>query len=121
MGLVPVSTALLALAAGLFLLAKANKDALGALYKIGAWFIIIVSLLVMLCVGTRTMLHFYSGRPMMHEGMMMEERGWHGMGCHNGMMHDGGSCCHKENCCEEKCCGSSCHEEEEADSTKGGK
>ena len=52
--LISISIALLALAAGMLLLDKTKKEALGNFFRYISWFIIIVSLLVIACELTRS-------------------------------------------------------------------
>jgi len=67
--LVIVGITLLALASGMFLLAKTSKDNLGLIYKIAAWFIIISSIINLGCAGLNSMMKLYSKQS--HDEMMM--------------------------------------------------
>jgi hypothetical protein len=64
--LISVSLTLIALTGGTFLLAKAKKDGLGIYYKFMAWFVIIASILTLLCCGMMAMAHMY-GKHQMHD------------------------------------------------------
>ena len=78
---IPISLALLALSAGMFLLAKTNKEDLGKSFKVISYFIIICSFLVMaltvVCGFTRMILHKARGHKherRFHPGMYRMHR-----------------------------------------------
>jgi hypothetical protein len=77
---VSVGVTLLALAAGMFLLAKAAKDNLSLIYKIAAWFIIIAGILNLGCSALHCMMNMYGKH--MHYEMMMEKKMNKGMHRH---------------------------------------
>jgi len=104
--LISTALTLLSLSAGMFLLAKTNRDVLGKFFKIISVFIIIASFLNLggtaLHCAMRVYMHHY------HYEMMHERDG---MGPEMGMMHmryahemrpDGFH--GKEGCCYEECC-----------------
>jgi hypothetical protein len=114
--LIPASLTLIALAGGMFLLAKTNKDNLGIFFKIISLFIIIGSFMNFGAIGIRCAMQFHNpgmGMDMdMQHGMMMKQyekkmfkkmHGWE-MGGHHGMM-DGYSGCSemKEHCGNMEC------------------
>jgi hypothetical protein len=115
--LISFSLALVALAAGMFLLAQTMKDNLNLFFKVVAYFIIVASFLGMACIGIHGAVRMYSkhehpggemrmgqmgmmggrwGRGMHFHGMMrgdefhdgMKGDSFHGDG-HDGYMHDG--------------------------------
>jgi hypothetical protein len=113
---------LLALAAGVLLLAKATRDNFGLIYKIVAWVIIIGSIINAGCNAMNCMFNFYHKHMMGYEmkmehgmdKMFMHHKMWshaHGEGedgeecCHHGMMGggcnrgmmDGGGMCRPDN------------------------
>jgi hypothetical protein len=103
--LISISLALLALAAGMLLLDKTRKDSLGNFFRYMSWLIIIISLLVVACDLTRSVIRltchhgYYHDRDMEHCGMgMMHGKGMH-MNCCEEMMGGKkmrGHCCEME-------------------------
>ncbi len=83
-----IALLLMALTGGMFLLAKTNKDNLGAFYRVVAWAVIVISMLCMLCCACCCM---------MRRHCMMN-----GGGCGNEMMMQRG-CEMEENCGGGKC------------------
>ncbi len=69
---ITVPLTLLSLAAGIFLLAKTNRDALSLIYKIAAWFIIAASILNLGCSAIHCMMRSY-GNHFKYEMMMQEK------------------------------------------------
>lgn len=113
--LISFSIALIAIVFGAKLLAQAQKDNLGVLYKYLAWFIIVMGFLVLLCDGARGFLgmcHRGEGRMMNKEYMMRGDDGMMGgdcqmmMHCHRGFMchGDGGCDGGMMNCRDGGCC-----------------
>jgi hypothetical protein len=119
---------LLAIVAGMMLLAYSKKENLGNLYKYVSWFVIVTGFLSILCIGARCGMRccqmgkqrmMAKERMMMmnDEGCMMGHMGWRMMGHHRGMMGGcgmmGGGCCggmmngHMDGCCQGM---SQCHE-----------
>ena len=115
--LIATALSLLAITAGMFLLAKTKKEELGNLFKYASYFIITASFLCLICIGARGMRHccmggneqcrmeqkggrMHSGCPSMMEqkeecnNMMMR------MECHERMMKN--CCCSKEGMCSEE-------------------
>ncbi|HEX7414793.1 MAG TPA: heavy metal-binding domain-containing protein [Bacteroidia bacterium] len=76
---ISIALILLSLTAGVWFLHKTQKDNLSILYKVAAWFVIIVSLLNMACCGMRCMMHCGKGR-----GECKMERGMRGGECERG-------------------------------------
>ncbi len=78
---ISIAVLLLSLTGGTFLLAKANKEELGIYYKVVAWFVIIFSILLILCSSIRGIIgrehrmknHFGPGAMMFREHRMMGE------------------------------------------------
>jgi hypothetical protein len=94
--------ALLALAAGVFLLAKATRDNLGPIYKIVAWFIIIASIVNAGFNAMNCMFKFYHKHMMMgHEMRMDHEMKMNKMFMHYKMWPNSGTC---RESCEGQCC-----------------
>jgi hypothetical protein len=54
---ISVAMALLSLTAGMWLLYKSKKEVLGTFFKVVAWFIIVVSMCLIVCCGMRCMMH----------------------------------------------------------------
>jgi hypothetical protein len=110
---VSAGVTLIALAGGLFLLAKTMKDNLGLLYKILAWFIIVACFLNFISMSVFCAARFWSKHYMMNKEMMMHERFMmkDGMERHHGfdgmmMYHHGdGMMEEHDGCCREKSCG----------------
>jgi len=50
---ISIALLLLSLTAGMWLLYKTKKETLGTLFKVAGWFVVVVSLLAMLCCGLR--------------------------------------------------------------------
>lgn len=96
MVLISLSFSLLALVAGMYLLAKTRKESLGKFFGFVSWLVICVSLLAMLCSLSRGAMHmrggYYMERSMeyCHPGMgMMDEDCCMPMrGHHQGMMDE---------------------------------
>jgi hypothetical protein len=115
---------LLAIVAGMMLLAQTKKENLGNIYKYVSWFVIVCGFLSILAIGARSAMKccpmMREHRMMMREGRMMDgcmmgHMGGYGMmGCHRemmggcGMMNNG--CCEGMNsgCCNEGMMG--CHD-----------
>src|ERR1039457_2278780 len=70
---ISIALILLSLTAGVWFLHKTQKENLSILYKVAAWFVIIVALLNMACCGMRCMMHCGNGR-----GECRMERGMRG-------------------------------------------
>jgi hypothetical protein len=97
--LVSFSLALVALAAGMFLLAQSMKDNLNIFFKVVSYFIIVASFLSMACIGIHGAVRMYSmhnkqpGEMRMGEMRMMGGPWGGGMRFHHGMrdeyFHDG--------------------------------
>lgn len=113
MTLIATSLALLAIAAGLFLLDKTRKESLGNLFKFSSWLIIVVGFLCLACISVRGFMHCGKGGcniekrcERMQEGCVEKQ-----MNCHKTGMEDCGKhgmmqeCCHMDKH-EEKCCAS---------------
>ena len=110
---VKISLALIAVIAGMFLLAKTKKEGLGLFFKIVSWVVVVVSLIVFLCtfgaamrwhaMRMHEMKHMHDGFMWKHEhgdmpapnccpgDMFMNEYGKDGGNCPN--MIDGKKCC----------------------------
>lgn len=98
---------LLAIVAGMMLLAQTKKDNLGNLYKYVSWFVIIMAFLSILCIGAQSAMKCHRGerymmrkecRMMDDDGCMMGHMGCQGMmGCQRGMM--GGCGMMHNGCC----------------------
>lgn len=73
----PISLALLALSAGMFLLAKTNKEDLGKFFKVISFFIIICSFLVMGLTIVRGYTKMILHQTKMQEGMFYPEHRMH--------------------------------------------
>lgn len=124
---------LLAIVAGMMLLAQTKKENLGNIYKYVSWFVIIMAFLSELCIGARCAMRCHGGGCMMtKECRMMDDdgcmMGGGMMGCHRGMMMGGcgmmggcnmmmgGGCCGgmmMNGCCAHMGCNegmSECHE-----------
>jgi hypothetical protein len=105
-----IATLLLSLTGGMFLLAKTKKDVLGTFFNVVSWFIIVVSLLAMICCGIRCVAGKYCDNRAQcgsHEMMGKGGDGYGGMGteCHQNMnmgMHHGMGCCQQEGCAMNK-------------------
>jgi len=54
---IAIALLLLSLTAGTWLLYKTQKESLGAIFKIIAWFVIVISIGSMVCCGMRCMMH----------------------------------------------------------------
>lgn len=132
--LIACALSLLAIAAGMMLLAQTKKENLGNLFKYVSWFIVIMGFLCIVCIGCRSAMRCcmraQNCRNM--KVMMMRdddgngcymERGMRehgGMGCERGMMGGcgmmmGGGCYRMGSCCggeREECENGmgSCHE-----------
>lgn len=104
---------LLAIVAGMMLLAQTKKDNLGNLYKYVSLFVIIMAFLSLLCIGAQSIMKCHAGGRYMvrkecrmmgdDDGCMMGGYGM--MGCHRGMM---GGCGMYNGCCGGMmggCCG----------------
>ena len=108
---ISIALSLLALTAGVWFLYKTQKENLGILYKVAAWFIIIATLLNMACCGMRCCMRAC----MMRQGMEQCEMNMGDCGMGNGMcmMGHGGMSnrmmmCKDDDECEMgggKCCG----------------
>ncbi|HEX7415042.1 MAG TPA: hypothetical protein VF411_13440 [Bacteroidia bacterium] len=70
---------MLSLTVGVWFLYKTQKENLSILYKVAAWFVIIVALLNMACCGMRCMMHCSKER-----GECRMERGMRGGECERG-------------------------------------
>lgn len=94
-----VSTALslMALAGGMILLAKANKDNLGLFFRIIAYFIIIAGFLILACIAFYGTMKFY-GKSHFHKMMKYEKFREEDMGFHH-MRQYGHHGDYKNNCC----------------------
>jgi len=114
---------LLAIVAGMMLLAQTKRENLGNMYKYVSWFIIVCGFLSILAIGAKCAMKccpmMREHRMMMREGRMMDCRMGHMGGCgmmsgHRGMM--GGCGMMNNGCCEgmnEGCCNQGmmdCHE-----------
>jgi len=84
--IISVGVSLVALAAGAFLLAKANRENYGLWYKIIAWFIIVASFLNMGCAAMHSAMKFYGRHYMHHEKKMYKKMKMYG-GWEKGMGH----------------------------------
>ena len=54
---IAIALLLLSLTAGAWLLYKTQKESLGALFKVIAWFVIVISIASMVCCGMRCVFH----------------------------------------------------------------
>ena len=86
-----ICLALIALAAGMFLLAKAVKDGLSLFFKIVAWFIIVASFLSLGCIALHTAVKICTWHAYHDGSMKTGHRGMDGDCCRHGMRGDG--CC----------------------------
>jgi hypothetical protein len=86
--LISVGVTLLALTGGTFLLAKINKDNLGIMYKLVAWFVILASVISLACSALHCVMKFY-GKDIHYE--MMKEK--HEKKMHKKFMKEG--MCHQ--------------------------
>jgi hypothetical protein len=101
---------LLALAAGVFLLAQATRDNLGLIYKIVAWFIIAGSIVNAGSNAMNCMFKFYHRHMMGHEMKMDHEMEMNKMFMHHKMWsqsHDCGDGCNGT-CCRDTRNGGMC-------------
>lgn len=103
---ISVGLSLIALAAGMLLMAQTNKENLGIFFKIVSYFIIISSLLNLACTALSCTVKFYSKHHF--HGEMVHGKSWkNDMGDHHGMgKYDHGksmSCCDRD-CCYMNCC-----------------
>lgn len=96
--LTSIALSLLALVAGMYLLDKTKKEALGKFFNFISWLVIVASLLILLCALTRCVWRM-SCRPYMGSSMEMCRPGMTGDDCcmpmrgHKGMT--------REECCDE--------------------
>jgi len=117
---ISIALTLLALIAGMWFLHKTQKDNMGMLFKVAAWFVIITAIANMACCGMRCMRH--CGRGGDREECRMEGR--HGGGCERGEREQcrmGGDYynIHAENCwMGDKSCKTECEEDEDDDDNK---
>ncbi|MHB8261099.1 MAG: hypothetical protein ACYDCN_09115 [Bacteroidia bacterium] len=86
---ISIALTLLSLTAGVWFLYKTQKENLSILYKVAAWFVIIVAILNMACCGVRSMMHCGKGR-----GECRMERGMRGGECERGE----GRCSNRQGC-----------------------
>lgn len=110
-----IAVLLIALTAGMFLLAKTKKDNLGIFYSVASWFVIVVSLGCLLCCGIRSVVSGCHGGSRCEKEIMIN-KGGDGMQCHKKMgdhhkmmrMEMRGNCCDmKEGCMNKEemdCC-----------------
>ena len=92
-----VSLAFIALAGGMSLLAKANKDNLRSFFRFVAYFIIIGSFLTLLCTIFHGTMRFY-GKPYFYKKMIQHTLMEDSMGFHNKEKHSYyGNC--RDGCC----------------------
>jgi len=113
MVLIPIALTLIAITAGMFLLAKTNKDNLGILFKIVAYFIIISGFLNLACSAMMCMMGFYgkhhfNGEMKMHNKWMKHNMELYhhnmGMGMRNeGYWNSNGNCNEKNYGCDDGC------------------
>jgi hypothetical protein len=95
--LIASALALLAIYAGMKLLALTKKEGLGNGFKYISWFIVIMSFLILICVGAHCLMHccLRGEHNMMRTEMRDGNWGNRHMGemyRHDGMMRDGGCC-----------------------------
>lgn len=103
--LISVGLSLIALTGGMFLLAKINKDSLGMIYTIVAYFIIIASFINLACTGLLCVGKMYGkmyGKAQHHELMMYKKHKKGYKDYHHGMnkYHQSGpmNCCAMNDC-----------------------
>ncbi len=113
--LIACALSLLAIAAGMMLLAQTKKENLGNLYKYVSWFIVIMGFLCIICIGCRSAMRCcMRGEREGHIKMLMmrdgdgcymggQMNGYGMMGCRRGMMGCGpmmmgGGCCPMGSC-----------------------
>lgn len=104
-----IAMLLLSLTGGMFLLAKTKKDGLSMFFTVVSWFVIVASLLAILCCGVRCMamcghrMGCGQGHEMMmggEKGCRMDEGQCHEKMCmKRRMMHEGMECRMQEGCC----------------------
>jgi hypothetical protein len=125
---ISIALTLLSLTAGVWFLYKTQKENLSILYKVAAWFVIIVALLNMACCGMRCMMHCGKGggECKMERGGGECEKGAEKCGMRGGDYYN----IHTENCwmgdkeCKTECdnddenCSTSC--DKEGDDSKCG-
>ncbi len=135
---ISIALGLISLIAGVWFLYKVQKENLSILFKVAAWFVIIVALGNMLCCGMRCCMHGCGMErecriEMMRGGECEMGMGHCGMGMMGGgmcriggmnqmcMMGGGMNCCGmcKGESCEKG--GMKCEEDEECDEMKEGK
>ena len=109
MHLISLSLALLAIVAGMFLLAKTKSENLGNFYKYVSCFVIIVGFLAVICIGVRTAMRCCHKS---QECSMPGQRDH----CEKGTMSGEGM---MQSCCrEKKGMGAECHKEMKKDCCK---
>ena len=109
--LIACALSLLAIAAGMMLLAQTKKENLGNLFKYVSWFIVIMGFLCIICIGCRSAMRcMMRGERSCHSRMLMMRgdgdgcymgRGMGecgGMGCQGGMMNGCGMMMHGGGC-----------------------
>ena len=117
--LIATALSLLAITAGMFLLAKTQKEEFGKIFKYASYFVVSTAFLCLICIGARGMRHCCMGG---NQECRMEKKGAGMPGACPSMMEQGESCdrmmmqkkCHKgmmKNCCCSK--GGMCAEEGE--------
>ncbi len=119
--LIAFALTLIAIVAGMKLLAQTKKDNLGNLFKYVSWFVIIAGFLSILFIGVcHIKLHFMHKEQMMKERYMNDDDGYYGRGrmdgcnrmdmmhCHHmmggccdGMMMHSGGCCNMDDGCSD--------------------
>src|SRR5258708_6278887 len=107
---ISIAFTLVALVAGMYLLAKAKRDGLGKSYSWISYIVIVTSLALLLCQLTQGVMRMMACRGENREEMMMErECGPHDwMMMHHGWMHGHGRCMEDMEMCKTKsdsgCC-----------------
>ena len=81
--LIATSLSLLAIVAGMHLLAKTKKEDLGKFFKYVSYFVIVVGFLSIACIGARGIMHCRYGRG--HCGMQQGCEGMEDRNCPMGM------------------------------------
>lgn len=97
---ISIALSLLALTAGVWFLYKTQKENLGILYKVAAWFIIIVTALNMACCGMRCCMQACMMRQNCYG---MEQCGMGGGMCMMGGMNKRVMVCDDDDKCEPGC------------------
>ncbi|HXD94708.1 MAG TPA: hypothetical protein VNX01_15990 [Bacteroidia bacterium] len=112
---ISIALTLLSLIAGVWFLQKTQKENLGMLFKVAAWFVIIVALLNMACCGMRCMRHGCGEHRMRgHHGGECEMGGYERCGMRGGDYYN----INAENCWmgDKESCKTECEEDENDDS-----